>query len=112
MRKLTENQKNFIADIFFKVGHKNNNHKQIAYKLLEQGSCYVGGYNPIWRGGIGNFIETERVDNAVDCLLYKFDIDNFLSSLFYKENHVFYIAKLLGVKNELDQKINEISDLK
>lgn len=58
---LTENQKEFLLDNFFKLGDYYG-WKNIATKLLENGVCVVAGGECIWRGGIGNFITSkERV---------------------------------------------------
>lgn len=84
MAQLTENQKEFILKRFFEneifAGWKN-----VATKLLENGFCIVAGNECIWRGNIGNFIDTEPSQLAVDCLEYRFDLDEFLKSKWFKE---------------------------
>lgn len=110
MRQLTQIQKEFLLDYFFKderfAGWKN-----IATKLLEKGRCIVAGTDCIWNGGIGNFIKLSLAENTYGCLLYEFDLDNFLSSKFYKEISGEYIDILAGEKRVSDQKLEEIINL-
>ena len=110
MNKLTEYQKNFLLEYFFRneayVGWKN-----IATKLLEKGECIVAGNECIWNGGIGNFINTEKAENAVDCLLYKFDLDVFLSSEWYKMISNDYISILSTKKMQINDEYNDITSL-
>ena len=73
MIKLTDNQKEFLLNYFFKndkyIGWKN-----IGTTLLETGECIVAGTDCIWVGGIGNFIKTETTTSLYKCLEYKFDL--------------------------------------
>lgn len=84
MRTLTNYQKRFLLENFF-VNEKYLNWKGIADHLLSFGNCIVAGTEKIWVGGIGNFIQTEEAKGAVGCTLYTFDLENFLSSEFFKE---------------------------
>lgn len=59
--------------------------RNIATKLIQDGSCIVAGNECIWRGGVGNFIQTEPAKNAVDCLLYEFDLAELEESAWYNE---------------------------
>lgn len=110
MRTLTENQKNFLLNYFFKneefAGWKN-----IATLLLDKGSCIVAGKRCIWCGGIGNFIKTKNAENAIDCLLYEFDLEYFLSSEWYKRIRNDYIFILSDKKNRVECEYKEICDL-
>lgn len=107
MKKLTNYQKEFILEHFFKsmafLGWKN-----IASELLDNGTCIVAGSICIWHGGIGNFIETEKAENSVGCLLYKFDLDVFLSSEWYKEIRDEFITGLLNEKEEIKSQLSEL----
>ena len=57
-----------------------NGAENIARKLLTNGKCIVAGLEPIWRGGVGNFIHAKEAEDAVDCLEYTLDIKTFISS--------------------------------
>lgn len=109
MKKLSENQKEFLLNNFFK--NDITNWRNIAIKLLENGFCIVAGNRNIWIGGIGNFIKTVPAENAVDCLMYVFDLDYFLSSEWYKENSRNYLQILKEEKTDLFEKYNEIKNL-
>lgn len=85
MRELTKNQKDFILKNFFK-NPKYNGWESIATKLLETGTCVVAGYDCIWKGGIGNFIETSKAEDFIDCVRYNFDTESFLKSKYYIES--------------------------
>lgn len=91
--KLTENQKEFLLNYFFK-NESFAGWKSIATKLLDNGSCIVAGNDCIWKGGIGNFIRTEEAEDAVDCIKYSFAINYFLSSEWFKQIHNSYIVQL------------------
>lgn len=107
--KLTENQESFLLS-FFKndeyVGWKN-----IAKQLLRKGSCIVAGEKNIWVGGIGNFIKTKNADNLVDCLQYEFDLNNFLTSEWYKQTHNQYSSELYDKKVKINDEYDEIMEL-
>uniref|UniRef100_UPI002029434B hypothetical protein n=1 Tax=Caballeronia sp. ATUFL_F2_KS42 TaxID=2921765 RepID=UPI002029434B len=62
--KLTENQKNFILDTFFKMNTSAVGWRGIAEKLIDSGNCIVAGDIPIWMGGIGNYIKTKSSDST------------------------------------------------
>ena len=111
MKTLTENQKEYILEYFF----KNNEYagwKNIANILLERGKCIVPGKKCIWYGGIGNFIKTSDSTEAVDCLLYTFDLDYFLTSEWFKEITNHYESKLFTKKLKLDKEYEDIINLK
>lgn len=80
---MTEFQKQFLLSFF-----KNEDYvgwKSIATKLIEDGSCVVAGKVSIWLGGIGNFIKVSDAENAVDCSLYEFDLEEFKTSKYFLE---------------------------
>jgi hypothetical protein len=83
MITLSDYQKTFLLDYFFK-NEKHSGWKNIATKLLDTGECIVAGKECIWVGGIGNFIKIEEAKDAVDCDLYKFDLEYFFTSEWYK----------------------------
>lgn len=109
MRTLTEYQKNFILNKFFKdeqyAGWKN-----IATKLLETGSCVVPGNKCIWHGGIGNFIKTSQAEGYFGCCLYEFNIESFLSSKWYVEICDEYTNTLSVKMSELKKEYNELRE--
>lgn len=110
MKQLTENQINFLLKYFFKA-EEFPGWKNIATKLLNTGSCIVAGKNCIWRGGIGNFIKTKNAENAIDCLLYEFDLDYFLTSKWYLEVKNEYVSTLVNEKLQIEDQINEMNNL-
>ena len=64
--------------------------ESIANSLLETGSCIVAGEECIWKGGVGNFINTKSAPNLIGCSEYTFDVTNFMSSEWYKESLTTY----------------------
>lgn len=110
MRKLTDNQIQYIAENFFK-DEKFAGWMNIAKPLLTTGSCVVAGNECIWIGGIGNFIKVSKADNFIDCVTYEFDLESFLSSLWFKNVHKNYLFKLFDEKKEIEQKIEELGKL-
>lgn len=110
MRQLTETQKEFLLEYFF----KNDNFagwKNIATSLLENGSCVVAGTNCIWCGGIGNFIKTNNAIGFVDCLIYKFDLEYFLTSAWYKEIKSYYELELEDKMEKLQKEYQDLCNL-
>ena len=84
--KLTTIQKEFILDRFFRFNHENSAEwKTIAEKLIDGKEPIVAGEECIWSGGIGNFIDTEKIDEAYGCLKYKFNAGKFLDSPFFRD---------------------------
>lgn len=110
MRKLSECQKNFILEYFFKnkeyAGWKN-----IATKLLDEGKCIVAGKSCIWIGGIGNFITTTEAEDCFGCLKYEFDLEYFLTSRYYLEISREYINELSTKISELEKEHDEIMEI-
>jgi hypothetical protein len=109
MKKLTKNQKEFILNHFF----KNDSYpgwKNIGISLLENGYSIVAGNGCIWHGGIGNFIKLENTTEFIDCTKYIFDLDNFLTSAWYKEISDNYIDILKDKKIEISKKLIELEE--
>jgi hypothetical protein len=107
--KVTEIQKQFVLN-FFKnekyVGWKN-----IAEQLIDKGTCVVAGKEPIWRGGVGNYIKVKESEGFIDCLVYTFDIQYFLSSAWVKDC---LEDKIRETKVQIDhytEKHNELKEL-
>ena len=110
MNKLTGYQRDFLLEYFFK-NEKYLGWKNIAIKLLENSNCIVPEKDCIWIGGIGNFIKTSEAKNAVDCLLYEFNLDYFLTSEWYKQISKQYIEILSERKEQIEQEYEDISNL-
>lgn len=110
MKTLTENQKNFLLETFFK-NEKYPGWRSIATKLLESGQCLVAGTHCIWNGGIGNYISTKPAEDAVDCSRYTFHIDLFLESDWFKETKALRVAELTRKKQEAVQQLEEVSTI-
>lgn len=107
MKKLTKNQKEFILNNFFR-DEKFAGWANIANELLDNGQCIVAGKNCIWIGGIGNFVKTESAKGLIDCLVYKFDLDYFLSSQYFINASN---ANILRLKVQMDEIVNEYGEL-
>ena len=107
MKPLTEHQKEFLLNQFFK-NEKYAGWKNIAIELLENGQCIVAGEQSIWIGGIGNFIKTEKAKGAVDCTLYKFDLAYFLTSEWFKNIKEQYVSILADRKRNADKEFEEV----
>ena len=113
MPKLTDIQKNFLFEHFFKddqyAGARN-----IMDSLLENGRCIVPDHcngRSIWIGGIGNFIKTEEAPGTIGCITYVFDLNEFLNSeLFYdkldQERKAF-----VEEHNRLKERMNDLDGL-
>lgn len=110
MKNLTQTQKEFILEHFFRK-EEIPGWRNIATKLLDNGECIVAGDGCIWNGGIGNFINLEKAQNAVDCTLYKFDLELLLSSLWFKEYHESYAKVLYEKKIQAEEEYEEIKNL-
>ena len=110
MKQLTKIQKDFIVEMFFK-NEKFAVAKNVAEKLLEKGECIVAGEDCIWRGGIGNFIKTTKADDVFGCLKYSFNLEQFLSSDFFKLYAEKEKENLHLVIKASEQKYAEISEL-
>jgi len=110
MRRLTDYQKQFLLSYFFK-NEKYAGWKNIATKLLETGECIVAGKECIWIGGIGNFIKTEEAKDAIDCTLYKFDLEYFFTSEWYRQIRNDYHAIISNKKREIEQEHEEILNI-
>jgi hypothetical protein len=109
MKVLTFHQREFLLTFF--VNPEFNGWRNISEKLLNTGQCIVAGKECIWKGGVGNFIKTSDAENAVDCLLYKFDLEYFLSSEWYKERRLNLLSMLESDLKDLKERIEDISEL-
>jgi len=86
--------------------------ESIATQLLETGECIVAGKQSIWIGGIGNFIKTEDAKGAIDCTLYKFDLDYFFTSAWFKQIKEGYTEILTEKANNIKDELSDILTLK
>lgn len=88
MIKLTENQKEFILNEFFRYDDCAG-WRGIATKLLEDGVCIVGGESKIWKGSrgklIGDYIEVVVEPSYHECSKYTFKMEEFLKSKLYSD---------------------------
>lgn len=73
-------------NVLLKLFPKNcNGAESIARKLLTTGMCIVAGTEPIWRGGVGNYIVTKDAEGAVGCSEYKMNVNSFVTSNWVQE---------------------------
>jgi hypothetical protein len=106
---LTESQVKFILEKFFEPWtNKYPGAMNIGRSLLTKGTAVVPGENCIFVGGIGNFIECSKADDLFGCLLYKFKMESFLSSLFF---HEVLEANIETLKEEQFKISTKIEDL-
>lgn len=111
-RKLTYRQKEFLLENFFSVASKEfPGWQSTALALLDKGQAIVAGNECIWQGGIGNFIETKRAEFFIDCLEYKFDLESFLKSGFFKKTKKTAVYKLTKKIKKFELEINELNKL-
>jgi hypothetical protein len=106
---ITFHQRDFLLTFF--TNHEFAGWQNIAENLLSKGKCIVAGKECIWKGGIGNFIEISVAEDAVDCLLYKFDLEYFLSSEWYKERRLNLLSMLKNYLKDLEERIEDINEL-
>lgn len=105
-------QINLIANTFFKPDDdKYPGWKGIAEKLIATGECIVAGNDKIWYGGVGNFISTENIEEAVGCVKLKFDIDNFKKTSMYKLQIDDQINKVTAKINILNQELQILNNM-
>lgn len=107
MNKVNDNQKKFLLENFF----RNEDYagwKSIAENLIDKGACLVAGTENIWIGGIGNFIDVSEAKNAVGCSMYKFDLNNFLISQWFKDIKDQQVSVLSNKKKEVTQELEDI----
>lgn len=107
--KLTNNQVAFLLKNFFPEVSPGS--PAIAEQLIRSGFCIVAGPHGIWKGGIGSFIKVTPAKDSFNCSLYTFDLDLFLSSLWYKEVHEARCQDLRREVEDLHLKLIEISGL-
>lgn len=109
-KPLINYQREFLLEYFFK-NESCPGWRDIAIKLLNTGQCIVPGKDKLWQGGIGNFIKTSIEPDMIGCLLYKFDLNIFLTSNWYKQIKEQYLFQLLEKKTRLEQEIIDITNL-
>lgn len=110
--------KKFLLECFFK-NEKFAGWRNIAENLIDSGECIVAGTNCIWKGGIGNFITLETPSKEyIGCIKYKFDLDYFKTSLWFKETLLSYLSQkdreresLLNQLEELETEIDELKTI-
>ena len=110
MRELNDNQLEFVLT-FFK-DEKHPGWKNIATKLIKNGNCIVAGDKCIWLGGVGNFIHTSKTDDFFGCLKYEFDLEDFLTSSFFKETYAFKLSDVIDERQKQNDLLNDLIKLK
>jgi len=103
-------QKEFLLNYFF-ITREYAGWRNVAEKLIDKGRCIVAGNTRIWSGGIGNFLKIEPAKDAVDCSVYIFYLENFLSSEFFKDVCNSYIAEIATKKREIEQQYEELCEM-
>lgn len=84
---------------------------EIARKLIENGSVIVAGTEPIWKGGIGNFIKTRKDPRFFACLEYIFDVKSFTQSAYFKEAYRVKMKNFANEKRNIEDKMDAMSFL-
>lgn len=106
MEELTQNQLDFLLTFF--ESNQWAGWKTVATCLLKEGRCIVAGNKPMWKGGIGNFITIERAPDLYDCLLYKFDLNNFLDSEWFKSYQEEQLVIIKEKKDAIETQYSQI----
>ena len=83
--------------------------KNIANALIDKGECIVAGEDCIWRGGIGNFIETEKTEGLIGCLKYKFDLEYFKKSSWFEEELELCLAERVKERHVITDRLASIN---
>jgi len=107
---LNQHSKEFILQFF-----ENKNYagwKNIADILIQKGKCTVAGNECIWKGGIGNFINTSPTPNAFNCLDYTFNLKEFTKSRLFQDTLELIITDVEKEKNAIQNKLDHLKDLK
>lgn len=120
MRKLTNYQKKYILDNYFKPMYDEYpGILNIGEVLLTEGVCIVPDDGKhLFRDNIGliQYVKRQKVteENIYGCIEYVFNLDEFLDSYFFKKKIKRYYQKLeeeyvkqLNMKNEIFDLIGE-----
>lgn len=100
--KLTKNQKDFVLEFFKNEAFPG--WRNIAEKLIEIGTVLTTcEHTDIWRGGIGNFITSEKSNEGIGVWMYTFNLNVFMYSDMFIEHH----QKRL---NELEKEYKRIKE--
>lgn len=84
--------------------------RNIAEALIETGECVIPNYSKnSFRGGVWNFVETENAVGFVDCVKLKFDLENFKSSEFFKEQLSYFLAQKVKERDKIQKQLEEIN---
>lgn len=106
---LTEAQVEFILEKFFLPWtNQYPGAMNLGRTLLTEGTAIVAGVKCIFVGGIGNFIKTEDAEGYFDCLKYTFQMESFLTSLYFHEVLESNLESLAEEKSKIDSKIEEL----
>jgi hypothetical protein len=109
---LTQNQIDFIVNKYF-APHKDKyaGAVNIGRKLLTQETVIVAGNDCIFNGGIGNFINTRKAENFVDCLEYKLDLYALRTSKMFFADWEDEFGRLTTELETTKEKINDMESL-
>jgi hypothetical protein len=110
-RNFTQFQLDFLRTFFYENNSNYAGWINLADALLKHGKCIVAGNNCIWVGGIGNFITTKPAENAVDCIEYTFNYEEFTKSELYLSALREHIMRISESKKAIEQQYSEISNL-
>ena len=108
--KLTDFQREYIINKFFKK-YSSKISEEVANKLLDKGRCIVPGDGYICGGGIGNFIDSSELNDAVGCSLLTLDLKNFLKSELFEYVRSSTVKELLAEIETLSKKHSELMAL-
>jgi len=108
--KMDNTVKEFIVNTFFQ-NQQYPGWKGIAYKLIDQGSCVVAGLQPIWVGGIGNYMNYTTPEDLVECTKYTFNLEVFLESKWFREIAELRLAEINTKKTLLETEMNSLQNI-
>jgi hypothetical protein len=106
MKKLNEEQVNFLVETFFKPSKEKEitiDWRKMSILLVKEGRCIIPSDKIVWFGGIANFLNFKEADSLIGCIEVNFDVDEFCS----KENIFFYEVYQRKLE-ELSEKIHQL----
>lgn len=113
--ELTDKQIDFIVDNYFLDNNEDEVYagaRNIAISLVSIGECLTTDQaEPIWVGGMGNFLDIKFSDVGVGLIKITFDLENFLKTPHYILKKRLILGSLERKRDKIDCEINLIKDL-
>ena len=104
---MTEVQINYIL-AFFSTNNNRIDSRNIARRLVTDGSCIVGGDRIIWYGSSSTFIRTDSPNGQYNCFTYTFDLEGFLASDTFAQEKTKQLKMLQDQMGKTLEEFNQI----